>query len=119
MRGLAARAVAVIRIDAIWLASAPVDMRAGADRLLAAVVQVFGAAQPHHAYLFGNARATRIKVLIHDGQGIWLACRRLNQGHFKSLHDDANPSLTHEQFQALVLELAWRHLADGGVIRCV
>jgi len=109
----------MIRADAIWLATEPLDMRAGIDSILARVVQVFGAAQPHHAYLFGNARATRIKVLIHDGQGIWLACRRLNQGHFKSLHDDANPSLTHEQFQALVLGLAWHHLADGGVIRCV
>jgi transposase len=30
--------------------------RAGADRLIASVVQVFGAAQAHHAYLFANAR---------------------------------------------------------------
>lgn len=35
----------MIRIDEVWLALAPVDMRAGADRLLASVVQVFGAAQ--------------------------------------------------------------------------
>lgn len=34
----------MIRIDAMWLAAEPVDMRAGADRLLARVVQVFGAA---------------------------------------------------------------------------
>lgn len=109
----------MIRADALWLSREPLDMRAGFDSILARVVQVFGTAQPHHAYLFGNARGTRIKVLIHDGQGIWLACRRLHQGHFKALHDSANPSLTHEQFQALVLGLPWRHLADGGVIRCV
>jgi transposase len=48
----------MIRIDAVWLASEPVDMRAGADRLLARVVQVFGAAQVHHGYLFANARST-------------------------------------------------------------
>jgi hypothetical protein len=36
--------VAVIRIDAVWLAVEPIDMRAGAERLLARVVQVFGAA---------------------------------------------------------------------------
>lgn len=34
----------MIRIDAMWLAAEPVDMRAGADRLLMRVVQVFGAA---------------------------------------------------------------------------
>lgn len=54
----------MIRIDAIWLAVEPVDMRAGADRLLARVVQVFGAAQAHHGYLFANARSTRIKLLV-------------------------------------------------------
>jgi hypothetical protein len=42
-------------------------MRAGSERLLARVVQVFGSAQAHHAYLFANARATRIKLLVHDG----------------------------------------------------
>jgi transposase len=35
----------MIRIDTMWVAVEPVDMRAGADRLLARVVQVFGAAQ--------------------------------------------------------------------------
>lgn len=53
----------MIRIDAVWLATSPLDMRAGTDTALARVVQVFGAAQPHHAYCFANARATRMKVL--------------------------------------------------------
>ncbi|RXV65956.1 hypothetical protein D1006_34410 [Burkholderia stabilis] len=48
------------------------DMRAGFDIALARVVKVFGAAQPHHAYLFANRRAARMKVLVHDGIGIWL-----------------------------------------------
>ena len=63
----------MIRIDAVWLAVAPIDMRAGADGLLARVVQVFGAAQAHHGYLFANARATRIKLLMNDGFGVWRA----------------------------------------------
>ena len=42
----------MIRIDAMWVAVKPIDMRAGADRLLAIVVQDFGAAQAHHGYLF-------------------------------------------------------------------
>lgn len=61
----------MIRIDAAWLATAPLDMRAGTDTALARVVAVFGAAYPHHAYLFANKRANRIKVLVHDGIGIW------------------------------------------------
>ena len=39
----------MIRIDAMWLAVEPADMRAGADRLLARVVQVFGSAQARTA----------------------------------------------------------------------
>jgi len=41
----------VIRIDALWLASEPLDMRAGTESALARVVAVFGAARPHRAYL--------------------------------------------------------------------
>ena len=82
MRGLAARVAAVIRIDAVWLATRPMDMCAGTDTALARVVKVFGAACPHTAYLFANKRANRMKVLVHDGIGIWLAARRLHQGHF-------------------------------------
>jgi len=63
----------LIRIDAAWLASAPLDMRAGTDTALARVIAVFGAAHPHHAYIFANQRANRIKILVHDGVGVWLA----------------------------------------------
>ena len=82
VRGLDARAAAVIRVDAVWLAMEPLDMRSGTESALARVVNVFGAARPHHAYLFANRRANRLKVLVHDGIGVWLAARRLNQGRF-------------------------------------
>ena len=72
----------MIRIDAAWLASTPLDMRAGTDTALARVVHVFGSAHPHTAYLFANRRANRMKVLVHDGIGIWLVARHLHQGHF-------------------------------------
>jgi transposase len=104
----------VIRIDAVWLAIDPVDMRSGADRLLARVVQVFGAAQAHHGYLFANSRANRIKLLVHDGFGVWCAARRLNIGSFvwpREAPASADPvTLTREQFDALVLGLPWQRL---------
>jgi transposase len=104
----------LIRIDALWLATVPIDMRAGADGLLARVVQVFGCAQSHHGYLFANARATRIKLLVHDGFGVWCAARRLNAGRFewpRQLADQVGPvSLTQAQFDALVLGLPWQKL---------
>ena len=102
----------MIRIDAVWLATEPVDMRAGADRLLAAVVQVFGAAQAHHRYLFANARGTRIKLLVHDGFGVWCAARRLNKGRFQwpAAGSLAPLTLSRQQFDALVLGLPWQRL---------
>jgi transposase len=110
----------MIRIDAVWLAVEPIDMRAGVDRLLARVVQVFGAAQAHHGYLFANVRSTRIKLLVHDGFGVWCAARRLNAGGFvwprQAAADAAPLTLTADQFGALVLGLPWQRLEQMRVI---
>ena len=51
----------MIRIEAVWLAIDPLDMRAGTEAALARVVHVFGSARPHHAYLFANRRANRMR----------------------------------------------------------
>lgn len=104
----------MMRIDAMWLAVDPVDMRAGADRLIARVVQVFGTAQAHHGYLFANARGTRIKLVVHDGFGVWCATRRLNQGRFVWPSDGSSlqqPTITQAQFDALIVGLPWQRLA--------
>lgn len=110
----------MIRIDQIWLALQPMDMRAGPDTALSRVVHVFGAAHPHHAYLFANKRANRMKVLVHDGIGIWLAARRLNQGRFVWPHQgQGKQTLTHEQLDALVLGLPWQRIGTAGIIDLV
>ena len=107
----------MIRIDAVWLAVEPLDMRAGTETALTRVVNVFGAARPHHAYLFANRRANRVKVLVHDGIGVWLAARRLNSGKFIWPRDlSGTLTLTTEQLNALVLGLPWQRLGESGVI---
>ena len=121
LRRLATRVAALIRIDAVWLATEPMDMRAGVDTALARVVKVFGAAHPHQAYLFANRRANRMKVLVHDGIGIWLAARRLHQGHFvwPSVNAGVQASLSRAQLDALVLGLPWQRIGEGGIITLV
>ena len=120
MRRTPSRALAVIRIDAAWLATVPLDMRAGTDTALARVISVFCAAHPHHAYLFANKRANRIKVLVHDGIGIWLAARRLHQGKFIwPAPGDAHWQLESAQLKALVLGLPWQRMGDAGIITVV
>lgn len=107
----------MIRVDAVWLAVQPMDMRAGTETALARVVQVFGAAHPHHAYLFANRRGNRIKVLVHDGIGVWLAARRLHEGRFGWPQSGlVQMNLTRPQFDALVLGLPWQRLGEAGVI---
>jgi transposase len=107
----------VIRVDAVWMAVEPLDMRAGTEAALARVVTVFGAARPHHAYLFANRRANRMKVLVHDGIGVWLAARRLNSGRFVWPKDVAGTlTLSRPQFDALVLGLPWQRIGEAGVI---
>ena len=99
-------------------------MRAGVDTALARVVKVFGAAKAHHAYIFANRRANRMKVLVHDGFSLWLCARRLHQGYFVWPHltsmsvpgkPDAPTSVTFSraQLDALVLGLPWQRLADA------
>ena len=118
---MATRGAGVIRIDAVWLATEPLDMRAGIDSTLALVVKVFGAAHPHTAYLFANRRTNRMKVLVHDGIGFWLAARRLHLGHFVWPNSAAQTQLTlsRPQLDALVLGLPWSRIGEGGIITVV
>ena len=107
----------MIRVEAVWLAVEPLDMRAGTESALARVVNVFGAAHPHHAYLFANRRANRIKVLVPDGFGIWLSARRLHRGKFVWPTDAcATLGLSRAQFDALVLGLPWQRIGEAGII---
>jgi transposase len=72
----------MIRIDTLWLCTQPQDMRAGADRLL-------NGRRQHHRRGAGAPRLPlrqparhRIKLLVHDGFGVWCATRRLHTGRF-------------------------------------
>ena len=108
----------MIRIEQIWLSKEPLDMRAGPETCLARVIQVFGAARPHHGYVFLNKRVNRMKVLVHDGFGLWLAARRLHQGRFAPPKpwQDKRIELCPEQLDALVIGLPWYQVgADSDI----
>jgi transposase len=111
----------VIRIDAAWFAVEPLDMRAGVDTAMARVVSVFGEARAHHAYLFVNKRSNRMKVLMHDGFGLWLCARRLYEGSFvrATAREDRGRPLSHEQLQAIVVGLPWERLDERAKIRVI
>ena len=102
----------MIRVESIWLALGASDLRVGIDVLLAQVLRGFaGGAQPHHAYVFANRRADRLKVLVYDGVGMWLCTRRLQVGGFAWPREDAGTvRLEREQFDWLVAGLPWQRM---------
>ena len=68
-------------------------------------------------FVFANRRANRMKVLVHDGIGVWLAARRLNGGKFAwPKNIDGTLTLSRPQFDALVLGLPWQLVGEAGVI---
>ena len=107
----------MIRIEMIWLALGASDLRGGIDILLAQVLRGFaGGAQAHHAYVFANRRADRLKVLVYNGVGMWLCTRRLQAGGFAWPRKGLDPGagvfeLTREQFDWLVAGLPWQRLS--------
>jgi transposase len=102
----------VIRVDVIWLALGASDLRGGIDKLLALVVRSFAlGAQAHHAYVFANRRADRLKVLVYDGAGMWLCTRRLQSGGFVwPRQGSGSVNLTREQLDWLVSGLPWQRV---------
>jgi transposase len=96
----------------IWLAVEPVDMRLGADGLSLYVQQVLRAAPcDGSAYIFRNRRGNRLKLLVWDGNGVWLCQRRLHRGHFVwPKPGEARFSLTFEQWQWLAAGVDWQRL---------
>jgi len=97
----------------IWLSVAPIDLRRGADGLSALVQQNLGQ-QPcaGSAFVFRNASGNRIKVLLWDGNGVWLCQRRLHQGHFiwpKS--GEPRFSITQAQWEWLIAGVDWQRLS--------
>ena len=98
--------------EAIWLAVEAVDMRAGIDGLSARIQASLGRSPcDGTAYAFANRARNRIKLLVWDGNGVWLCQRRLHRGHFTwpKAGDRVCP-LTPAQWQWLISGVDWQRL---------
>ena len=71
----------------IFMASLPMDMRRGMDRL-AAWVEGQAGHDPFagDVYVFLSKNNQRVKVLVWDVTGYWLAMKRLDRGRFARPH---------------------------------
>ena len=68
----------------ILLAVEPVDFRRGIDGLSRLCRETL-AADPLSgtAFVFRNRRGTAVRVLVYDGQGMWLCHKRLSESRFR------------------------------------
>lgn len=97
----------------VWLAIEPVDMRLGIEGLSLRVQQTLGKAPcDGSAYAFANKRGNRIKLLVWDGAGVWLSCRRLHRGRFVwPQGSDGVCTLDCAQWQWLITGVDWQRLS--------
>lgn len=96
----------------IWLSVAPVDLRRGIDGLSTLAQQALGQPCAGSAFVFRNAAGNRIKVLLWDGNGVWLCQRRLHQGHFSwPASGESCFSITQAQWEWLIAGVDWRRLS--------
>ena len=99
----------------IHLALGPTDMRKGFDGL-ALLVQEVLRADPFsgHLFVFRGKRAGMLKILFHDGSGMCLFAKRLDQGAFTwpSTQPQADGTvlvtLSPAQLSMLLEGLEWR-----------
>jgi transposase len=69
----------------VFVARTPVDFRKSHDGLSGIVINdLRDSPRSGHLYVFFNKRRDRIKILLHDGSGLWLFYQRLDRGVFES-----------------------------------
>ena len=99
-------------IESVWLVLEAVDMRLGIDGLSSRIERHLGKSPcDGHAYAFSNKSRNRLKLVVWDGNGVWLCQRRLHQGHFvwpQSI--ESAYQVSEAQWQWLVNGVDWRRL---------
>ena len=91
----------------ILVAIEPVDGRNGIDSL-ARLCQDKLQADPFSGclFVFRSRRGTSIRILVYDGQGFWLAQKRLSKGRFVWWPSGSGPARSLEAYQAQLLMAA-------------
>jgi len=98
----------------IFVATAPVDLRAGFNALFA-LTQTVLQQDPlsGHWFVFTNEPRNRVKILFWDGSGLWVCAKRLEKGRFSWPRNgqQGHARLRSEELMALLSGLEMRQKA--------
>ncbi len=91
----------------VLVAIEPVDGRKGIDSLVR-VCQAHLREDPFTGcvYIFRSRRGTSIRLLNYDGQGYWLAQKRLSKGRFRWWPESTTAAKQLEAYEAQLLMVA-------------
>lgn len=97
----------------IGWAVAPVDLRRGLDGLSAIVQQRWGHSPcAGSAFIFRNRAGNRLRLLLWDGNGVWLCRRRLHPGRLVwPKVGEAVLAIRQAQWQWLIAGVDWQRLS--------
>ena len=103
----------MIVCESILCVVEPIDMRRGADGLSTWIqVQLGQAPAAGKGFIFTNKPRTRLKLVVWDGNGVWLCMRRLHKGTFVwPKLGDTTFELTREEWKWLVQGVDWQRLS--------
>ena len=91
----------------------PMDMRRGADGLSTWIqVQLGQTPAAGTGFIFTNKPRTRLKLVVWDGNGVWLCMRRLHKGSFVwPKRGDSTFELTQDEWHWLIQGVDWQRLS--------
>jgi transposase len=112
--GLSTAVLQIVPHMRVLVARAPLDLRKGIDGTAAVCRQTLAEDPLSGAvFVFRNRAGTMVRVLVYDGQGMWLMTKRLSAGRFRFWCEPAghpSQSIAAHELVTLLAGGDWTHL---------